>query len=239
MGDAGKQPVEEVGKGDCKRPRSPPSKSAFEGAAPTLSVILPVYNAMPWLPIAVRDMLKQDLGEGRCLELICANDASKDDGPAFLQELSGLMGSRGVCEKCSPPHGSASVKKPRVEPHVNAEDKTSETTVSTNPAFNQALRAPETADHHTFKDEDEPEDVKRLRENPVTAADVFAECRPEHRLLFLDWEDGVNRGQGAAMSLCLCVSRVSRSFHTLLSLPFPFSFGDANCGSRADRASQH
>ena len=24
-----------------------------------LSVILPVYNAMPWLPIAVRDMLKQ------------------------------------------------------------------------------------------------------------------------------------------------------------------------------------
>jgi len=24
-----------------------------------LSVILPVYNAMPWLPISVRDMLKQ------------------------------------------------------------------------------------------------------------------------------------------------------------------------------------
>ena len=24
-----------------------------------ISVILPVYNAMPWLPISVRDMLKQ------------------------------------------------------------------------------------------------------------------------------------------------------------------------------------
>ena len=24
-----------------------------------MSVILPVYNAMPWLPVAVRDMLKQ------------------------------------------------------------------------------------------------------------------------------------------------------------------------------------
>jgi hypothetical protein len=148
-------------------------------------------------------MLKQDLGEGRVLELICANDASSDDGPTFLRELAGLMGSRGICEKCSPPNTPFSLKKPRVQSNVGVEDKTKEAPVSTNPAFNQALRAPETSDHYTFKHEDEPEDVKRLRENPFTAADVFAECRPEHRLLFLEWEDGVNRGQGAAMSLCL------------------------------------
>ena len=61
--------------------------------ATVLSVVLPVYNAMPWLPIAVRDILKQDLG-GEGLELMCADDASRDSSLAFLRELAALLGDR-------------------------------------------------------------------------------------------------------------------------------------------------
>ena len=41
---------------------------ASDGPTPLLSVLLPVYNAMPWLPIAVRDMLKQRLRDDAALE---------------------------------------------------------------------------------------------------------------------------------------------------------------------------
>ena len=49
-------------------------ENAADAQHKVLSVILPVYNAMPWLPIAVRDMLKQDLG-GEGIEVICCDDA--------------------------------------------------------------------------------------------------------------------------------------------------------------------
>ena len=173
-----------------------------------LSVLLPVYNAMPWLPIAVRDMLKQDLG-GEGLELICADDASRDSSLAFLRELAALLGDRAAVEDSEVPLGASQSKRARIEAPV-----TSEATggaPSTNPALlGMALRAAETADHPSFKDQDEPDDLRCLREDPVTAAQVAAACRPEHRLTVLRWADGVNRGQGAAMSACL--SRVSTPF---------------------------
>ena len=53
--------------------------------APRLSVLLPVYNAMPYLPIAVRDMLKQRLADDAPLELLVAFDGG-DDGS--LESLS-------------------------------------------------------------------------------------------------------------------------------------------------------
>ena len=75
-----------------------PSNGSAE-TPPALSVILPVYNAMPWLPLAVRDILKQDL-HGAPLELICANDSSSDGSLAFLDELVALLGPRASREEC-------------------------------------------------------------------------------------------------------------------------------------------
>ena len=43
-----------------------------------LSVILPVYNAMPWLTVALRDMLKQQLPGGASLEVLAAFDGGDD-----------------------------------------------------------------------------------------------------------------------------------------------------------------
>jgi len=170
-----------------------------------LSVILPVFNAMPWLPLSVRDMLKQNLG-GEGVEVICADDASRDASFAFLQELAALLGDRACVEECDAPATAPKAKKARIQ--------TSEATggaPSTNPALvNMALRAAETADHPSFKDQEEPDDARLLRENPVTAAQVAAACRPENRLRVLKWKDGINRGQGAAMTLCL--SRVKTPF---------------------------
>jgi len=178
------------------------------GSGVVLSVVLPVYNAMPWLPLAVRDMLKQDLGGGG-LELICADDASRDGSLAFLRELAALLGDRAVVADSEAPLVAPQSKRARVAAPV-----TSEATggaPSTNPALvGMALRAAETADHPSFRDQEEPEDLRRLREHPVTAAQVAAACRPEHRLTVLRWADGVNRGQGAAMTACL--SRVSTPF---------------------------
>ena len=58
--------------------------AALAAAAPALSVLLPVYNAMPYLTVAVRDILRQELAEARPLELICAWDGGSVDGWEFL-----------------------------------------------------------------------------------------------------------------------------------------------------------
>ena len=59
------------------------------------SVIMPVFNAMPWLPIAVRDILKQDLGGARQVELICSDDGSSDGGYEFMCEVAEGLSTRG------------------------------------------------------------------------------------------------------------------------------------------------
>lgn len=183
-----------------------PSNGSAE-TPPALSVILPVYNAMPWLPLAVRDILKQDL-HGAPLELICANDSSSDGSLAFLDELVALLGPRASREECllsTDDAHSHLAKRQRVDDDGISAGAASGP--STNPALRQALRAAETEDHPSFEQAEEPEELKNLRTNPVTAEDVAGASRTEHRLLVLSWGDGVNRGQGAAMTACLARAR--------------------------------
>ena len=59
----------------------------------TISVILPVYNALPYLQLSVRDILKQDVGGG--LELIVSDDCSADGSFEWLCALCGEMRGRG------------------------------------------------------------------------------------------------------------------------------------------------
>ena len=57
--------------------------------APALSVVLPVHEAMPYLTVAVRDVLRQEVEGG--LELVCAWDGGAEDSWAFLVEAAGKM----------------------------------------------------------------------------------------------------------------------------------------------------
>lgn len=66
-------------------------------ASPLLSVILPVFNAMPWLPIALRDILKQDVRDEQ-IEVLVGDDASSDGSLEFLVDVALALGERGSIE---------------------------------------------------------------------------------------------------------------------------------------------
>ena len=86
-----------VGGGGAKRTR-------WQASEPALSVVLPVYNAMPWLPIAVRDMLKQRLDDDSHLELVTVVDGATDGSLPFLLDLAAALGdSSAHTELCTPP----------------------------------------------------------------------------------------------------------------------------------------
>ena len=55
------------------------------GVQPKVSVVLPVYNGMPYLPTAIDSVLQQTHGH---LELIVVNDGSTDGTAAYLARLS-------------------------------------------------------------------------------------------------------------------------------------------------------
>ena len=57
---------------------------------PALSVVLPVYNAMPYLTVAIRDILRQEVEGG--LELICAWDGGDVNAWEFLVEVAQRCG---------------------------------------------------------------------------------------------------------------------------------------------------
>jgi glycosyltransferase involved in cell wall biosynthesis len=59
-------------------------------AAPALcvSVLLPVFNAMPWLPLAVLSCLRQC---GVSIELIAVDDGCTDGSREFLLEVAGML----------------------------------------------------------------------------------------------------------------------------------------------------
>ena len=65
-----------------------------------LSVILPVYNAMPWLTVALRDMLKQQLPGGASLEVLAAFDGGDDGSLGFLLARATELGAR-ACASAS------------------------------------------------------------------------------------------------------------------------------------------
>ena len=70
---------------------------------PLVSVVLPINNALPWLGVAVRDVLKQDLG-GEGLELVCSWDGGSDADWRWLMDLAEcLPGS--IVEEVDPPPG--------------------------------------------------------------------------------------------------------------------------------------
>lgn len=140
--------------------------------------------------------------------MICADDASSDASLSFLQELATILGDKALVEECDAPASAPKHKKARFEAPVQSEGAGG--ALSTNPALNMTLRAAETLDHPSFKEQEEPEDARRARENPVTAQQVAAACRKENRLRVLKYKDGVNRGQGTAMTLCL--SRVKTKY---------------------------
>eukprot|EP00937_MAST-01D_sp_MAST-1D-sp2_P001129 g1129.t1 len=66
--------------------------AANVGDLPRLIVILPSFNAMPWLPIAVRDIIRQN---GVAVELFVADDASTDGSRRWLCELVAAMRAGG------------------------------------------------------------------------------------------------------------------------------------------------
>ena len=187
-----------------KRSRSPAPPDAA-GFVPDLSVVLPVYNAMPWLPITMKHLLRQRLEGDRSIEIVAAVDGSSDNSLPFLLEVVSLLGSNlARSERCEPP----------LMPGVRH---------ATNPALVQQLRAPETEDHYSFREghvATSRADTLGVEKSvfrdpgngdacgttaptsaPPDAAEVAASCRNEHRLLVLHY-DG-NCGQGAAMSLAL------------------------------------
>ena len=56
-------------------------------------MVLPVYNALPYLAPAVRDVLKQEVGGG--LELVLSDDGSKDGSFEWILELCEEMKKAG------------------------------------------------------------------------------------------------------------------------------------------------
>ncbi len=52
---------------------------------PVLSVIVPVYNAAPWLRECLDSLLSQSLRE---IEILCVDDGSTDESPAILRDYA-------------------------------------------------------------------------------------------------------------------------------------------------------
>jgi glycosyltransferase involved in cell wall biosynthesis len=169
-----------------------------QGYRAALSLSLSGIGSCPRFPpahvshfsIAVMHILHQDLN-GRSLQLVCADDASKDGSFDFLLDLACLM-------------GEAAAKVNYLEPTVvSQENADSSPPTHLNPAFLQALRAEETSDHPSFSEDRIPDDVQQLHEKPLRAADILPHCRKEHTLTVLTYKDRINRGQGSAMTICL------------------------------------
>jgi len=193
-----------------------------------ISVVLPVWNAMPWLPLTMRDLLRQT---GRvALELCVANDASTDGSGEFLAALAAAMGDRGSVEAvhaaelgaavpsaaAAPASGEAASERAADREDDGAQTKTTSSAAepsakrcrSLNPAL---LMAPREAEMTPMECGGVPAAEAAIAARPLTVEAVLRTARPQHRLRVLSFADGVNRGQGAAMTLAL-----HRSSHPLI-----------------------
>ena len=54
---------------------------------PKVSVIIPVYNAAPWLDACLDSVLSQTL---RDIEVVCVDDGSTDSSPLMLEKYRAL-----------------------------------------------------------------------------------------------------------------------------------------------------
>lgn len=78
-----------------------------EGSAqrtPAVSVIVPIYNAGPYLDQALRSIEGQTL---RNIEVVCVNDGSTDDSPAIIRAHAARDGRIRVIDKPNGGYGSA------------------------------------------------------------------------------------------------------------------------------------
>ena len=121
-----------------------------------------------------------------------------------LQELSSAMGPCAAFEAKRRRKEDPSAARPSAAEATTTEAGSETGAATTNPAFVAALRAPEDADHPSFAGQEAPEEARALMENPLTPEEVLAHVRPEHTLLVLSSHpEGLNLGQGAAMTACL------------------------------------
>ena len=162
----------------------PPSMAA--PPPPALSVLLPVYNAMPYLTVCIRDVLRQEVEGG--LELICAWDGGDVDAWEFLVEVAQRCGRVEVVDAPAPPTSS----KPSA-----AKDDVPAWAPSQNPARSAAPRHDENEDHPA---------IEKSPCEPLSADAVAQACVSNNTLRVVKYRDGLNRGQGAAMSLALARS---------------------------------
>lgn len=66
----------------------PPRGHSMSEAEPQVSILLPVFNAMPWLPLCVLSCLQQ---EDVSVELLACDDGCTDGSAEFLHEVAALL----------------------------------------------------------------------------------------------------------------------------------------------------
>ena len=182
--------------GDDEAPR--------DDEAPDVSVLLPVYNAMPWLPLAVLSCLRQ---HGLAVELLAVDDGATDGSADFLLELEEIL-SRGR-RACSGTARKRERTPAETEALVAARRRL-------NPALQQAPRqltqtnaaalyiGGAAGDATAAAAGAAAGDAVELPE-PLSAADVAAACADCRCSLVVLHSGG--RGQGAALNLALGAAR--------------------------------
>ena len=185
----------------CSRTKFPPADPI-----PTLSVILPVYNAMPWVPLAVRDCLKQGLEEGEIIEVLCGDDCSTDESLSFLIELAFLLGHRGSVEAFDPRTGSSTIMS--LEEARAIVDRRSKICPSNKKTTNPALTMPKrNAELSRQASEVLPDSEAKIIEKPLSAEEVAAATHTNTRLRVIVPSEDINAGQGEVMTRCLRLSK--------------------------------
>lgn len=169
---------------------------------PTLSVILPVYNAMPWVPPAVRDCLKQGLDEGEITEVLCGDDCSTDGSLSFLIDLAFSLGDRGSVEAFEPESGSSTILS--ISEARAILDRRSKICPGNKKTTNPALAMPK---RNAELPRVVPNPEVEIIERPLSAEEVAAATHANTRLRVIVPRDDINAGQGEVMTRCLRLSK--------------------------------
>ena len=171
---------------------------------------------MPWLPLSVRDVLKQDLGGGsggddEYAEIIVGDDCSTDGSLAFLVGLALELGEKGSVERYlgdSAEDGTTRKTVPLTggEAMALAERRGSFASPprSRNPALllrpRRVKLSRRASDAVPWEEADKPE-------RPLRPVEVAAAAHPKNLLRVIVMDEDVNCGMGGVMTRCLRVSR--------------------------------